>query len=85
MTKEEQRSAAYQYAVERQKDPNYPVYNWETEIEEAYIEGFQQGRNDAVEAAIEFIYQRQAVDIEVPYIEKFIGDFKKYMYMEEQQ
>lgn len=83
MTKEEQ--LAHQYAVKRRKDPYYPVYNWERdEIEDAYIEGFQQGRNDAVEAAIEFIYQRQAVDLEVPYIEKFIEDFKKYMMGEQQ-
>lgn len=48
------------------------------------MEDWEHGYNDAVEAAIEFIYQRQSVDIEVPYIEKFIEEFKKYM-MEEQQ
>lgn len=47
------------------------------------MEGWKLGFQDAVEAAIEFVYQRQAVDLEVPYIEKLIEDFKKYM-MEEQ-
>ena len=38
---------AYAYVIERQKDPNYPVYNWETEITDAY----EQGYKDAVDNA----------------------------------
>lgn len=56
MTKEEQ--LAHQYAVKRRKDPYYPVYNWERdEIEDAYIEGFQQGRNDAIEKVCKLIFE----------------------------
>ena len=37
---------AYAYAIERQKDPNYPVYNWETEITDA---AYEQGYKDAAQ------------------------------------
>ena len=40
MTREEGiEQTAYRYAVKRQEDPNYPVYNWETEISDAFIAG----------------------------------------------
>ena len=33
---------AYAYATKRQEDPNYPVYNWETEITDAYEQGYKE-------------------------------------------
>ena len=42
---------AYAYVTDRQQDPNYPVYNWETEISDAY----EQGYKDAVKKAVEWI------------------------------
>ena len=36
---------AYAYVIDRQKDPNFPVYNWETEITDAY----EQGYKDAID------------------------------------
>jgi hypothetical protein len=40
---------------------------------------YSKGRYDAITKAVEWLYQRQAVDLEVSDIEKFIEDFKKYM------
>ena len=45
------------------------------DIEDAWIEGY----NHAVEMAAEWLYERQAVDLEVDDIEKLITDFKKSM------
>ena len=42
---------AYAYAIERQKDPNYPTYNWETEITDAYEKGYK----DAIDKACEWL------------------------------
>ena len=42
-------------------------------------EKYQQGWHDAVEKACEWLYQRQAVDLEVSDIDKFVKEFKKYM------
>ena len=42
-------------------------------------EAFVKGWHKAVELCCEWLYQRQAVDLEVANIEKFINDFKKYM------
>ena len=42
-------------------------------------EKYQQGWHDAVEKACEWLYQRQAVDLEVGDIEKFVKVFKKAM------
>ena len=39
MTKLEKK--AYAYVTDRQQDPNYPVYNWETEISDAYEQGYK--------------------------------------------
>ena len=44
---------------------------------------YSKGRYDAITKAVEWLYQRQAVDLEVGDIETFIKDFKKDM--EEQQ
>lgn len=40
---------------------------------------YSKGRYDTITKAVEWLYQRQAVDFEVPDIEKFINDFKKAM------
>ena len=42
-------------------------------------EKYQQGWHDAVEKAMEWLYQRQAVDLEVSDIDKFVNEFKKAM------
>ena len=45
--------------------------------------GWELGWRDSIDKAVDWLYQRQAVDLEVGDIEKFINDFKKDM--EEQQ
>ena len=40
---------------------------------------YSKGRYDTITKVVEWLYQRQAVDLEVPNIEKFIEDFKKAM------
>lgn len=56
---------------------------YEDELLEEYYRGqtngFYTGYNEAIDKAIEWLYQRQAVDLEVSDIERFIEDFKKYM------
>lgn len=42
-------------------------------------EAFVKGWYKAVELCCEWLYQRQAVDLEVSDIDKFINDFKKCM------
>lgn len=42
-------------------------------------EAFVKGWYKAVELCCEWLYQRQAVDLEVANIEKFVNDCKKYM------
>lgn len=37
---------AFAYATKRQEDPNYPVYNWETEISDAYEQGYKDATNN---------------------------------------
>ena len=44
---------------------------------------YSKGRYDAITKTVEWLYQRQTIDLEVPDIEKFIEDFRKSM--EEQQ
>lgn len=63
MTELEKR--AYAYVIERQKDANYPVYNWETEITDAY----EQGYKDAIDKACEWLTEKASV--------KIVEDFKK--------
>ena len=67
---------AYEYAANRLADPDYPRYNDETEIADAY----EQGCKDATVRAVEFIYAQQ---LAVPNIEELINELRKYM--EEQQ
>ena len=80
MTKLEKR--AYAYAIERQKDPNYPTYNWETEISDAY----EQGYKDAIDKACEWLksnlYDYAGEDDKrniVPFDSSVFEDFKKAM------
>lgn len=40
---------------------------------------YSKGRYDTITKAVEWLYQRQAVDLDVPNIEKFIEDFRKSM------
>jgi hypothetical protein len=42
-------------------------------------DAYKQGYKDAIEKACEWLEERQAVDLEVPNIEKFISDFRKAM------
>ena len=67
---------SYEYAANRLTDPDYPRYNDETEIADAY----EQGYKEATERAVEFIYAQQ---LAVPNIEELINELRKYM--EEQQ
>jgi hypothetical protein len=45
---------------------------------------YSKGRYDTITETVEWLYQRQAVDLEVSDIEKFIEDFKKAMEGEQQ-
>ena len=45
----------------------------------AWSNGYSNGYIQAVEKAMEWLYQRQAVDLEVSDIEKFVNEFKKAM------
>ena len=40
---------------------------------------YSKGRYDTITKAVEWLYHRQAVDLEVSDIEKFIEDFKNAM------
>ena len=51
---------------------NYAYYD-------GYDDGHYNGYIEAVEKAVEWLYQRQAVDLEVSDIEKFVNEFKKAM------
>ena len=46
---------------------------------DGYDDGHYNGYIEAVEKACEWLYQRQAVDLEVSDIEKFVNEFKKAM------
>ena len=73
MTKLEKR--AYAYAIERQKDPNYPTYNWETEISDAY----EQGYKDAIDKACEWLNNFYSEDRHCYLVAEDIKAFKKAM------
>lgn len=51
--------------------------------EYAYVDGYKDGRVEgykyAFEKAVEWLYQRQAVDLEVSDIDKFVKEFKRAM------
>ena len=79
---------AYTYAANRLTDPDYPRYNDETEIADAY----EQGYKDAVDKVCELIFEynkRQARKfgaksmMRLPDYAINVGDFRKIM--EEQQ
>ena len=48
-------------------------------IEKSFEVGYKEGYKDAVEKACEWLYKRQAVDLEVSDIDKFVNEFKKDM------
>ena len=56
---------------------------YEDELLEEYYRGqtngFNAGYANAVDKAVEWLYQRQAIDLEVSNIKKFIEDFRKSM------
>ena len=76
---------AYAYATDRQKDPNYPTYNWETEISDAY----EQGYKDAIEKAYRWLLEQMfelnefgeiyVADGDASSIKEFLDNFKKAM------
>ena len=47
--------------------------------DDGYGDGYDKGYEHAVEEACEWLYQRQAVDLEVSDIDKFVNEFKKAM------
>ena len=55
-------------ALEKQGEQNH-----------AWSNGYSNGYIQAVEKACEWLYQRQAVDLEVSDIDKFVNEFKKAM------
>ena len=48
-------------------------------MEKSFEVGYKEGYKDAVEKACEWLYKRQAVDLEVSDIDKFVNEFKKAM------
>lgn len=80
---------AYAYATDRLKDHNFPVDNWETEITDAYEQGYDVGQEDMLDKAVRWLLEEMfADDVEGdPYvlsasassIEEFISDFRKAM------
>lgn len=48
-------------------------------IEKSFEVGYKEGYKDSVEKAVEWLYQRQAVDLEVSDIDKFVNEFKRAM------
>ena len=70
---------AYAYATDRQQDPNYPVYNWQIEINDAY----EQGYKDAIDKACEWLNNFYNEDTHSYLVKEDIEGFRKAM--EEQQ
>ena len=68
---------AYAYVTDRQKDPNYPTYNWETEISDAYEQGYKDAVNKACKIIDTYL---DMIRKDIAYTNKeFIKDFKKEM------
>lgn len=57
----------------------YPTLAEKYAYNDGYDDGYNEGYNHAVKKAVEWLYQRQAVDLEVSDIDKFVNDFKKAM------
>ena len=55
----------------------YPTLAEKYAYNDGYDDGYYKGYNHAVEKACEWLYQRQAVDLEVSDIDKFVKEFKK--------
>lgn len=51
----------------------------ECSFKETTMYGWELGWQDGIDKAVEWLYQRQTVDLEVSDIEKFINDFKNEM------
>lgn len=80
---------AYAYVTKRQEDPNYPVYNWETEITDAYEQGYKDAKENAYNWLLEQMFELNdceeiyVADCDASSIEEFLDNFKQAM--EEQQ
>lgn len=57
----------------------YPTLAEKYAYDDGYKDGYYKGYNHAVKKAVEWLYQRQAVDLEVSDIEKFVNEFKRAM------
>lgn len=71
MNKAEERAKYLGYGTDPLNRAEYTA----NEVRDAFIDGYK----DAVEKAVEWLYQRQVVDLEVSDIEKFVNEFKKAM------
>lgn len=71
MNKAEERAKYLGYGTDPLNRAEYTA----NEVRDAFIDGYK----DAITEAVEWLYQRQAVDLEVSDIEKFVKDFKKAM------
>lgn len=90
MTREKQIIEASQLYAKHQQKPFMDGALWADEhpndevlklrkMFESDPDAYRQGYKDAIDKACEWLEERQAVDLEVPNIEKFIEDFKKAM------
>ena len=76
---------AYAYVIERQKDPNYPTYNWETEISDAYEQGYKDAKEKAYKWLSEQMFELNAceeiyvADSCTSSLEEFLNNFKQAM------
>lgn len=69
MNKAEKRAQYLGYGTDPLNRAEYTA----NEVRDAFIDGYK----DAITEAVEWLYQRQAVDLEVSDIEKFVKDFKR--------
>lgn len=46
---------------------------------DGYEQGYHEGWCTATQKVVEWLYNRQTVDLEVPNMEKFINDLKQHM------
>lgn len=71
MNKAEERAQYLGYGTDPLNRAEYTA----NEVRDAFIDGYK----DAITEAVEWLYQRQVVDLEVSDIDKFVNDFKKAM------
>ena len=90
MTREEQIIEASQLYAKHQQKPFMDGALWADEhpndevlklrkMFESDPDAYKQGYKDAIDKACEWLEERQAIDLVVPNIEKFIEAFKKEM------